>query len=463
MIKRCKKLSKKGSGINDNTLVTVKPKAYWKMRMHVLRFGSNVKDPSEYKECMGMLMGRTVKGKNPNIDDVIVEDAVPISHGGHVEVAFEPMDYVNFSSVDAQYAEKGLFNIGWYHSHPGLTCFFSAVDIRNQLGFQTANPSAIGIVFDHERFKDEDDLGFSCYRLDDPGKGAMSNYHEIDWIVDTPDEDGYDFYTDVIKGIIDSYHKVEPPILEISETPDLFGDVAMPGRNAMMSKEPELSFTDFTENLSKSMEELTTSVFQPLFMFFNEWASGLSKGVIEKNIGILEVLTDIKKKLSKHLGELQSWFKFQINDRLRTIDILIDDQLEMQGKQQEGALKQLEGMEEKLKSQIGSAFSKAMQTTLEKYNQNLDNIITSLTSAGEGSGNVLAKIEEQAKSVNEGITSLKSKSDQMKKSTSNLLSSVEMSINSSIGVASKDLEDILETQKDFVSSIKALKNIVNQL
>ena len=175
---------KKGSGMKDNTIVIIKPKAYMKMKMHVLRFGSNVKDRNEYKECMGMLMGRNQKGKNPNIDDVVIEDVVPVSHGGKVEVAFKSEDYVNFSIIDSQFAEQGLFNVGWYHSHPGLTCFFSAVDIRNQLGFQSANPSAIGLVFDHERFKDEDDMGFDAYRLDDPSQGQMSDYHQVDWMVD---------------------------------------------------------------------------------------------------------------------------------------------------------------------------------------------------------------------------------------------------------------------------------------
>ena len=63
-----------------------------------------------------------------------------------------------------------MFNVGWYHSHPNLSCFFSAVDIRNQLGFQAANPAAIGLVYYYLRFKDPDDLGFEAYRLDDPAQ-----------------------------------------------------------------------------------------------------------------------------------------------------------------------------------------------------------------------------------------------------------------------------------------------------
>ncbi len=455
--------SKKGSGMNDGTMVTIKPKAYWKMRMHVLRFGSNAKDRNEYKEVMGMLMGRTVKGNNPDIDDIIVEDAVPISHGGKVEVAFEPQDYVNFSSVDAKYGDEGLFNIGWYHSHPGLTCFFSAVDIRNQLGFQTANPAAIGIVFDHERFNQDDDMGFSVFRLDDPGKGAMSNYHEVDYMVESPEEKGKEFYLDVIKGLIDSYHKVEPPILELSETPDLFGDVSMPGRNSMMAKEPELKFSTFSENLSKSIEELSTSVFQPLFLYLNEWASTLTREVIDKNINILTILTDIKKELSKNMGDLQSWFKYQINDRLRTVDILIDDQLEMQLKQQEGLLEKLENMENGIKDQIGSAFSNALEATLDKYNQELDQLISNLEKSANSSNTLLSKVEEQNEYVDQGVTKLKESSAKIRKSADNLLSKVEMTMNTNLGSSGKSIEDVIEEQKDLVFTIKTLKGMIEDL
>ncbi len=129
---QCQKKQHRGSGMKDNTNVIIKPKAYMKMKKHVLRFASNVKDAAEFREVMGMLMGRLVDGKNPDIKDVIIEDAVPVNHGGAVEVAFAPEDYVNFSILDSQFAEQGVFNVGWYHRHPNLSCFFSAVDIRNQ-------------------------------------------------------------------------------------------------------------------------------------------------------------------------------------------------------------------------------------------------------------------------------------------------------------------------------------------
>src|SRR6056297_2796575 len=125
------------------------------------------------------------------------------------------------------------------------------------------------------------------------------------------------------------------------------------------------------------------------------------------------------------MGDLQSWFKYQINDRLRTVDILIDDQLEMQLKQQEGLLEKLENMENGIKDQIGSAFSNALEATLDKYNQELDQLISNLEKSANSSNTLLSKVEEQNEYVDQGVTKLKESSAKIRKSADNLLSKVE--------------------------------------
>ena len=84
--------------VSDKSTVIVKPNAYFKMLVHVLRFGSNVKSKNEYREVMGILIGH-LEGDGV-IKDVVVEEAIPISHGGSIEVAFAPEDYITFSMVN---------------------------------------------------------------------------------------------------------------------------------------------------------------------------------------------------------------------------------------------------------------------------------------------------------------------------------------------------------------------------
>ena len=56
------------------TSVIIKPDAYYKMLVHVLRFGNKVRDRRQFKEVMGILIGR-LEGEpdKKGIRDVIIE------------------------------------------------------------------------------------------------------------------------------------------------------------------------------------------------------------------------------------------------------------------------------------------------------------------------------------------------------------------------------------------------------
>ncbi|MCP4761161.1 MAG: hypothetical protein GY870_05225 [archaeon] len=366
-------MSKKES---QKTKVIIKWPAYVKMMKHVLRFGSNARDKSQYKEVMGMLIGELVD--QPGIiKDVIIHDAVPISHGGKIEVAFNPQDYVSFSVVDAAFAEQGWFTVGWYHSHPGLTCFFSATDIRNQLGWQTSNPSAIGIVWDHTRLgEDKEDLGFDIFRLDDPGKGPMTEYHTVQWVVEPPED--LEFYREGIIDVINNISKGEPPILEINEVPDVFGDLLIPGQSAMKSKEPELLYTEIMEYLTDGINNIADIFLQPLLKYLNEWAKGISQGIINKNVIMLTNIRGLKENLSNSMGELQSWFKFALNDQLRNIDIYIDDKFELNEEERKKISNKLNDLTKSMNTTISDAFNEALEEIVSDISGQIKNSLQKL-------------------------------------------------------------------------------------
>ena len=112
---------------SDQSIVTIKPLAYYKMLLHVLRFGSKYIEHSKLSEVMGVLIGR-LEGED-EIKNVIVEDVVPVSHGGTIEVKFSVEQLGAFGELDTkiweQYGDLGWFSVGWMHSHPGLGIFFS--------------------------------------------------------------------------------------------------------------------------------------------------------------------------------------------------------------------------------------------------------------------------------------------------------------------------------------------------
>ncbi|MFW9973422.1 MAG: Mov34/MPN/PAD-1 family protein, partial [Candidatus Odinarchaeota archaeon] len=347
--------------------VIIRPDAYYKMLLHVLRFGNKARDRKQFKEVMGILIGR-IEGEpdKKGIRDVIIEDAVPISHGGAIEVAFAPEDYVTFSMVDASYAEKGWFSCGWYHSHPSLDIFFSSTDIRNQLGWQTPNPSAIGIVFDHTYLEKPGDLGFRTFRLDNPNKGQMSGYHEVNTSVETPDNLGY--YLKLIE-LITVIHSKEPPILEINEMPDLFGDITFPSESQIFAKKPELDSTMIINTLKSGLMEFLELSLRPLLSVLNNWSDNLIRSTVENNLQMRKDLIKIKSSLSEGISGLQKDFKFTLGEKLNELDMYIDDKFEEFDSNQAD----IQNSFNQIKIELIEHFNTIFEQKLESIIQNLHN------------------------------------------------------------------------------------------
>ena len=228
------------------------------------------------------------------------------------------------------------------------------------MGFQTSNPSAIGIVWDHERLKNPDDIGFDCYRLDNPKAGTMSDYHKVNVIVESPDSIGMGFYTVELRKLIEDLVAGNPPMMELSEIPDVFGDTVMPGRNSMTSKEPELNVYDLKQKLTANFEGLIDASIGPIFGYLNEWAQGMTKGSIDTNIKMLEILKELKDNISKSIAELQAWFKFQLGENLHSVNVEIYDKFEARGVEVDKLIAALDKVNESLGVSLDQAFDKAM-------------------------------------------------------------------------------------------------------
>jgi len=225
----------------DNSVVKIKPDAYYKMILHVLRFGNKARKKSQCIEVMGVLIGHLEDGEDKKFKNVIIEEVLPISHGSSVEVEFSineevlPIshgssvevefsinDYILFEKANTMYSEKDWFMVGWYHSHPNLfqhKIFFSPTDVKNQSGWQTEiNPSGIALVFDHAYLDSPDDPGFRAIRLTNPLNNRDSSFHQVKAIVEPPDS--FEYYFKIVE-LINCIHSKEPPITEENETADM--------------------------------------------------------------------------------------------------------------------------------------------------------------------------------------------------------------------------------------------------
>lgn len=168
---------------------------------------SNPNIPTEqWLEVMGLLYGYN-DGK-----DVVITEAVPFTHTkkeGHIlKVQFDEADYALAADLETQLMTRDppQFIVGWFHSHPGILVMLSQDDIKNQLAWQTNNPNAIALVFNHERLLKQIqepqtkgdapipldlDPGFKCFRLQNVTSGLQANYLEIDYEFSDFDIDDY--------------------------------------------------------------------------------------------------------------------------------------------------------------------------------------------------------------------------------------------------------------------------------
>ena len=175
----------------------INAEAYKKIILYASRYANQSIPSKDWKEIYGILTGYV------DDDFVFVKNSYPLTFGHDTDVQLDERHYVFISEIeDKLYAEgNGHFMVGWFHSHPGLSLFFSDIDISNQLWFQQNNPDFCGLVFDHtllgkkreekiaENILTKYDTGFEIYRLTDVTVEADSvefenNYHKIDYIVE---------------------------------------------------------------------------------------------------------------------------------------------------------------------------------------------------------------------------------------------------------------------------------------
>jgi proteasome lid subunit RPN8/RPN11 len=185
------------SAFKSNKPVVIDANAYKTIILYASRYANQALPQNEWKEIYGILTGYV------DDDFLHVKNAYALTFGHDTDVTLDERHYVFIGEIQQRLDDEGNnhFVVGWFHSHPGLSLFFSYVDLINQLGFQAKFEEAIGLVFDHtllgkkkvELIGDNKltkyDTGFEIYRLTDVNLDPNSaeyenNYHKVDYIVE---------------------------------------------------------------------------------------------------------------------------------------------------------------------------------------------------------------------------------------------------------------------------------------
>ncbi len=162
-------------------MIYISAEAYSSIVLYATRYANDSIPRNRWNEIYGILIGKISDGI------IFVNRAEPMTVGHSVDVQLGPEHYVFIAQIqdELENAGKGEFMVGWFHSHPGLTLFYSYTDLMNHLNFQTANPDFIGIVFDQIYIKEKPGHpGIVVYRLNDTTMDVNkaefeNNYHEM--------------------------------------------------------------------------------------------------------------------------------------------------------------------------------------------------------------------------------------------------------------------------------------------
>ena len=449
----------------DLSVVTIKPLAYYKMILHIFRFGNRVRNNSQCIEVMGVMIGHLKDGEDKKFKDVIIEDVVPISHGSSVEVEFSINDYIFFEKANSLYADKGYFVTGWYHSHPNLfqhKIFFSPTDVKNQFGWQNElNPSGIALVFDHAYLDKPDDPGFRAIRLTNPSNVRDSNVHQVKTIVETPDN--FEYYFKIIE-LIDNVHSREPPITEENETVDIFGDVKVPELSQLQFKQPEINQRKIIDSFQVGLANFLDLSLTPLIDFLNSLSVNISANIEGNNIKITKDLTLLKEMINAGIDKIQRKYKDDLNSELFKAEGYVDDFLDQIDGYQEEIAELLKEINVIVREKVDTLFKEKFEGLINDFSRDFDDCQKKLIDYNDKASvnrDNLEKLENSLNSLSEQIKSVKSatldKIKAMQKETYDVTSKKHNNVLNNLNNLNKKSQKFLTNLKAAVLILEGTK------
>ncbi|MEM0440640.1 MAG: Mov34/MPN/PAD-1 family protein [Candidatus Caldarchaeum sp.] len=115
-----------------------------RVRIYPLALGKIIKHSTQTlnREVAGLLIGKSV-GQVLEIWDAMTGEQ-------YGTPAYVQLDETVMAKVAEELAnlDKGLYIVGWYHSHPGLDVFLSPTDIDTQKRYQMLYSKAVALVID---------------------------------------------------------------------------------------------------------------------------------------------------------------------------------------------------------------------------------------------------------------------------------------------------------------------------
>ncbi|MFX0040674.1 MAG: hypothetical protein ACFFCY_14730 [Promethearchaeota archaeon] len=290
--------------------ILIKKEAFRNMVTHVMRFASVVLENSV--EVLGICLGKY----NDTENRLIIENAIPISHGEKVEVGFDKEILELFTQIQKKYSSQ---LIGYYHSHPSWGLYLSESDQTNIQFFQNEKfPQGFCIVFDHTLMGLGDKFGFDIFRLDDYTK--TDKYSSVSYEIEIPSTLEYFKW---IQKFMEDFQKKSPILIKeinefVDKVPEDLQEIPT-SENLEHIKEELEKFPERTSIISgfkQGSEQFSEIFIHTLQNQIGDWINDIDLGSTRGTEYITKAVDKMKQAVVSGLSKVTGWFNKTLNEAL---------------------------------------------------------------------------------------------------------------------------------------------------
>ncbi len=423
----------------------IKKEAFRNMLTHVLRFGNDALEKSI--EVMGVCVGKYDQAE----DKVIIENAVPITHGDKVEIGFDKDTYELFNQIGEKYSSD---LIGYYHSHPSWGLYLSESDLKNIQYFQNEHfPKGVSIVFDHTLMGKNGHLGFEVYRLDDYKK--TDKYHTVPFEIELPNS--LEYFKWVQKFSEDFQKKnpilikeinefVEPVKSDLQEIPTAEGTQSI----EEIAESPE--FTNLDSGIHDGTEKLSEMFIEITKMQMGDWIKDIDQGASKGSEYIGKAVNKMKEAISSGLIKVDNWFNKTLNDTViefkKSVSNYVNSRVDSN--------KELTGNISDAKNKLVNNLKTQIDDNILNVKTEMETLMISIKEKVEEGFQINSQYEKKVENLKSYITNIESQLNTLIQDIEEKITTSIIPFQSNINEKIEKLGTELQPYREFNSEVKEL-------
>jgi proteasome lid subunit RPN8/RPN11 len=449
------------SNFNDGKIIISK-EAYRNIITHVLRFGNNALENSV--EVVGICIGKIA----PNEKDILLVNAIPITHGKEISLGFSNEDFATFEKIEERFKSQGLSIVGWYNSHPGWGLFFSDMAIKNQRHFQTEqSPNSFSIVFDHTLMGNDGNLGFEIYSLDNYEDLTSKEYHTVEFELELPKT--LEYFKWVQKFVEDTQKKIPVFIKEFNEllepTPSNLQEIPLPEKleQEKLKKKEDPDIIPIVSGIQEGGAKFADSFMETFTSQLSNWAKDISSGSLDGAEQILISLEQMKEKISSGIPKAEKWFKLNLDEVVanfkKSISNYVDIRMETQKEIVEQARISKDDTIKEIKLFIENNFNNLINE-IESKSKSLQDKVSNITETKNHQKEIIKNSSEKMAEVNNLANSI---TDEIKQLATTTTVPFEQDLIKEIENVNNLLENLKNNYVNANEKLEKLKKSVETL